>query len=66
MPFDEPKTVNEEIDHSIDESFPASDPPSWSKGKRHKSDLPLGDDSPDQVKQPEKPQQERAESDRSG
>ena len=39
MPIDRPKTVEEEIDHSIDESFPASDPPSWSRGKRHDSSL---------------------------
>lgn len=40
MPVDEPKTVEEEIDNSLDESFPASDPPSWSQGKKHDSSLP--------------------------
>jgi hypothetical protein len=38
---DQPEMSEDEIDRNLDETFPASDPPSWTLGTDH------GDESPD-------------------
>jgi len=41
---DRPLTPDEEVDNAIDESFPASDPPSYSTGRRNREiEEPSGD-----------------------
>lgn len=42
----------EEIDETLDESFPASDPPSWSLGTNHKSEKSEADQSDDTSNKP--------------
>ena len=44
IPDDRPLTPDEEVDNAIDESFPASDPPSYSTGKRHRGPDESSDD----------------------
>jgi hypothetical protein len=47
-PGQEHATPDERIDEAIDESFPASDPPSWNSGAKN-------DAVPDDIDRPHKP-----------